>query len=250
MKKFLGSFAAIAVMLFACNSARATLFTVTTTANDGSQSTQTIASSNGTMTPAANGATEWKGSVSQTGSYNMQWDLILDPDPGVSGSIAISNAATTAQTFTLSVSLPISTPPALPPAGSNMFGSSAISVSDADGNGSASLNAPTGGAIYTAFINSPANNQKTLFPVSTSPLPLTVSATPGGVNVASQSFSNGLTTAVASIIGIQHSFVLSAGDSATMNSTFTITAVPEPCTLALAAIGGLGLVAVRRFRRK
>jgi hypothetical protein len=246
MKKFLGSFSAIAVMLFACSSARATLFTVTTTASDGSQSTQTIASNSGTTTTLPDGSQEWKGTATQTGSYTMQWDLLLDPDPSVSGSVALTNASAGTQTFTLNVSLPISGSAA--PAGSSIFGSSAISVSDANGDSTANLNAPAGGAIYTAFVNSPAVNQKTLFPVSTSPLPLAVSI-PGGVNVGSQSFSSGNLTVAASALGIQHSFTLSSGDSATMNSTFTIT-VPEPCTLALAAIGGLGLVAARRSRRK
>lgn len=246
MKKLLGSVSAIAVLFIACSSARATLFTVDVTDANGSHSQQTIASSSGTITDLGNGVQNWKGTVNQTGSYNLQWDLMLDADPSVSGSVALTNASAGTQTFTLNVSLPISPSPS--PAGSNIFGSSAITVSDANGDAAATLNAPAGGAIYTAFINSPAVNQKTLFPVGVAPLPLTVSI-PGGVNVASQTFSTGTTSAAASILGIQHSFTLTAGDSATMNSTFTIT-VPEPCTVALAAIGGLGLLVVRARRRK
>ena len=108
MKKFLGSFSAIAVMLFACNSARATLFTVTTTGPNGT-STQTIASSSGTTTTLPDGVTqEWKGTATSAGSYTMQWDLLLDPDPSISGSIALTNASASTQTFTLNVSQAVS----------------------------------------------------------------------------------------------------------------------------------------------
>ena len=113
MKKLLGFSSAIAFMLLACGTARATLFTVTVKASDGSQSTQTIASNAGTITTLPDGVTQnWKGSATQAGSYTMQWDLLLDPDPSISGSIALTNAAATTQTFTLSVSQPIASTPA------------------------------------------------------------------------------------------------------------------------------------------
>jgi len=240
MKKLLGFSSAIAFMLIACGTARATLFTVTVKAPDGSQSTQTIASNSGTTTTLPDGVTtNWKGTVTQPGAYTMQWDLLLDPDPTISGSIALTNAAASTQTFTLNVSQPIV--PAN--AGSAIIGSSAISVSDANGSGGGTFGAPTGSAVYTAFINS-NSVQKTLFPDPYSKSATTI----GGVAVDSQSFSTGTTNALASIMGIQHSFTLTAGDSATMNSTFTIT-VPEPGTMALAALGALGLVFVRARRK-
>jgi hypothetical protein len=232
-------------MLVACNSALATLFTVDVIAGDGSHTQQNIATSSGTMTPQPNGATEWKGAVVQPGSYTMQWDLVLDPDPSVAGSIALTNTAATTQTFTLNVSQPLAASTA---AGSSISGSSGISLLDANGDSLSTAGAPTGSAIYTAFINSPAVNQKTLFPA---PYTLIKNGTPGGIAVDSQTIASGSTTsAAATIMGIQHSFTLTPGDSATVNSSFIITPVPEPCTVVLAAIGGLGLMAVRYGRRK
>src|SRR5262245_40474544 len=107
MKKILGSFSAIAILLMACSSARATLFTVDVTGSDGSHTTDTMASSSGTITDLPNGVQQWKGTTSKPGSYTLQWDLTLDPDPSVSGSVALTNASATTQTFTLNVSLPI-----------------------------------------------------------------------------------------------------------------------------------------------
>ena len=245
MKKLLGTFSAIAVMLLACNSARATLFTVGVTAADGSTSQQVLASNNvGTITTLPDGVTqEWKATVNQAGSYNLQFDLLLDPDPSISGSVALTNAAGSTQTFTLNVSQSI----ASTPAGSAIFGSSSISIGDANFDSASTVGAPTGSAIYTAFINSNVS-QKTLF---AAPYTLSKNGVPGGTAVDSQTYPPPIatTTAAATTMGIQHSFTLTAGDSATMNSTFTIT-VPEPCTLVLAGLGALGLAAVRFGRRK
>jgi hypothetical protein len=239
MKKLLGFSSAIAVMLFACGSAKATLFTI----SDGSSQQVLASTSVGTVTPQPNGASEWKGSIVQPGSYTLQWDLLLDPDPSVAGAIALTNTSATTQTFTLNVSQPIS--PTVN-AGAAISGSSSITLADANGDTLSTVGAPTGSAIYTAFINSPAVNQRTLF---VAPYTLAKNGTPGGTAADSQSIGAGPgTTAAATIIGIQHSFTLTSGDSATMNSTFAI--VPEPCTMVLAAIGGLGLIAVRRSRRE
>jgi hypothetical protein len=233
---------AMIVVLFAGSSARATLFTIDVTAADGTHSQQVIASSSGTTTTLPDGRQEWQGAVKQAGSYSMEWDLLLDPDPSISGAIAVTNTMAITQTFTLNVSNPVVIPV---PAGSFINGSSAISVADANFTAMSSLNAPPGSAIYTAFINSPAVTQKTMFPA---PYALVANGVPGGVGVDSQSFPLGstTTTAITSIIGIQHSFTLSAGDSATVNSTVAVTPLPtpEPCSIVLAAIGAIGFVFV------
>src|SRR5436190_13598583 len=166
MKKFLGFSSAIGVLLLVCSSARATLFTI-----DAGGTQQVLSSSNvGTVTPQPNGAFEWKGTLVQPGSYTLQFDLLLDPDPSVAGSIALTNTSATTQTFTLNVSQPVS--PTIP-AGSPISGASAISIADANGNGSASLDGPSGGNLYTAFINANVT-QKTLLTASVAPLPLIV----------------------------------------------------------------------------
>jgi hypothetical protein len=228
---------AITVVLFACSSAHATLFTVAVTAADGTQSQQVIASNTGTITTLPDGSQEWQGSVNQTGSYAMQWDLLLNADPSISGSIALTNSAASTQTFSVSVSLPTAQTIA---AGAAEFGSSGISVSDANGDSLSTMGAPTGSAIYTAFINSNVT-QKTLFP---SPYALVMNGVPGGVATDTQSFATGVVSASAAVttIGITHNFTLTGGDSATVNSTFSV--VPEPCGALSAAIGALGLAAV------
>ncbi len=124
---------AIAVLLLACNSARATLFSVTAT-GPGGTSTQNIALGNATILP--DGVTqEFKGVFTQTGSYSLQYDLLLNPDPSVSGSVALTNVANSTQTFTLNVSQSI----ASVPAGSQDFGSSAISLADFNNSGGATV---------------------------------------------------------------------------------------------------------------
>ena len=229
---------AMIVVLIAGSSAQATLFTVDVTAADGTHSQQVISPTASGITTLPDGSWEWRETVNQPGSYFMQFDLLLNPDPSISGSIALSNSSSSTQTFTLNVSNSNS---AALPAGFSISGSSAISVADANGEGNASLTAPPGGAVYSAFINnSPAVTQATLFGA---PYTLAKVGVLGGVAVNAQSISAGLTTTVAATtIGIQHSFMLSGGDSATLNSTFRI--VPEPCSFALAAIGAIALVAV------
>ena len=51
-------------------------------------------------------------------------------------------------------------------------------------------------------------------------------------------------------IGIGHRFTLSPGDSMGASSFFQVEPIPEPSSIVLAVIGGLGLLWVRRRTRK
>ena len=194
-------------------------------ASDGIESTQTIASNSGTITTLPDGVTtNWKGSATQPGSYTMQWDLLLDPDPSISGSIALTNAAASTQTFTLNVSQPIVAATPVQRSSARLR----FPSTDANGSSGGTVGAPSGSAIYTSFINS-NSVQKSCFRIR-------IQQVCDDHRRCGCRFPKLLrratTNALASIMGIQHSFTLTGGDSATMNSTFTITPVPEPGTMA------------------
>jgi hypothetical protein len=230
------------LFVFTCNSARAVLFTLDITRPDGSQIHEVFAQANDSFdgsTSLPNGGEEWKGSDTQIGLFNMQFSLSLYSDPSLTCVIALTNTSDTALTFTPTVLLPT----IFVATGARCFGSSAVSVADSNADGTAVLGAPSGSAIYTALINSgianPGIAEQTLFGA-----PATISVlTTGGVNVDSASFSNTVVTAATIVIGIQHNFSLTPGDTATVNSTFTV--VPEPGGGSLAVMAAVGLVACR-----
>jgi hypothetical protein len=183
------------------------------------------------------------GSHTGTG-YLLDWSGIsLDTDPGVSGNWSVVNTSLVTQTITLSVSVPV-----LPVAPSSlMFGSTTLSVADSNGSGAGVLASFAPLPVYTGLID--------LAPVAATALfadPYTLTAPPGGTIGATASFGvfpgSVPGPAVVNTIGIQHVFTLTAGDRATLNSTFWLIAVPEPGTLVLLVTGLLGLGVVGRRR--
>ena len=177
-------------------------------------------------------------------AWDITWqDVSIDIDPGVNGVFSVTNNLAVVQTFTLIVDAPVL--PVLP--SSLMFGSSSITVADANFSGSATLstvNAPPT-AMYNGRIDLVAVTPSTN--LYSSPFTLSV-ATGGGTNSATQSFGvfpgSVPGPAVAGFLGIQHVFTLTPGDTATFNSTFHVI-VPEPGALALLGLG-LAVLIVRR----
>lgn len=183
------------------------------------------------------------GSHSGSG-YVFEWSGVsLDTDPGVSGNWAVTNTSLVTQTMILAVILPV-----LPVAPSSlMFGSTSVTVADANFDGIGTLTSLAPLPVYTGLIDA--------LPVAATALlahPYVLAAPPGGTIGATASFGVFPGTvpgpAVVGSIGIQHVFTLTPGDRATFNSTFFLIAVPEPGTLALLVTGlvGLGMVGRRR----
>lgn len=180
-----------------------------------------------------------------TTNWTLAWqDVSFDIDPGVSGNWALTNNTAGPQIFTVSVMVPVLavTPSSL------MFGSSSITVSDANFSGSATLSTVGASALYYGTIDTVAVGASALY----SPAYSLTAGSPGGTNSQTQSFGvfpgSVAGPAVVGFIGIQHTFSLTAGDRATFDSTFHLIPVPEPGTLALATIGlaGIGIMGRRR----
>ena len=179
----------------------------------------------------------WSGTWS-TAMWDASWNLVLDPDPGISGVIGLTNNGAMMQAMTFNVSMATI---GFYPTGSFMTGSSAITVTDANFNSTATMSTQTGVAIYTALIDGtqliPSGE---LFPDAYS---LTATGL-GAANSANSSFTSTTPMHLASSMGINHLFNLTPGDNATVNSTFYV--IPEPMTISLLGLGGLALLKRRR----
>src|SRR5262245_12818835 len=170
-------------------------------------------------------------------------DLNLDTDPAVNGVVAVENNAAVTQQFTLTFTL--LTAPVLP--SSLTGGSVAGGVTDNNGNG-ATLSTIPGSALYTARID--GVGFQTLFPDPTSvsvvnPFESADLVPPGAFGVPIP-FLPGPN--VATSIGIQYNFALTAGDAASFTGVFDVEPIPEPGTAALfgLGLGGLALLGRRR----
>lgn len=166
----------------------------------------------------------------------------LKEDPFVTNNITLTNLSGVTQTFVVTVLLPITAFPY----DATIASSIGVTVTDSNNNGTvtASSVSPTG--IYSGTVN--GSTVITMMPHTT-----TVScATSGCSTTASDNtyvpqYAAGPGTA--NSIGIALRFSLTPFDSIGITSRFEIINVPEPSTLALFAMGILGVAFVRRVVR-
>ena len=167
------------------------------------------------------------------------WSVTLNPDPTVTGFLALQNNLQNPQTFSVTFLLPIV------PQGPQVQISGSIggSVTDANGNGATLTNlAPT--SIYNAQID--AVTVKTLLndPQSFSAGAFG-STTWGGVGFGPTTLGQSANSSIA----INVIFTLSPGDLASFTSVFNVIAVPEPATLAMMTAGLAGLLIIGKRHR-
>jgi hypothetical protein len=192
-----------------------------------------------------NGTYDYNGMMDMPnmGMWTVSWDMTVKEDPWINALIGVTNNTAVTQTFTFEVMLPVA--PALSSPtyhGGSMQGG----ITDATTNGSnATLTNVPGLALYIGKID--GVGVLDLYP---DPPGISVSAPFDGGSANILAVSDGLpgptlgSGDVNNSIAIQHSFTLTAGDTATMSSYFIV--VPEPGTLSLLGLGGLALMRRRR----
>jgi len=162
------------------------------------------------VTVNGDGTKTLSGHMSMANVWDFMWTLTTNLDPFVTLHTVITNTNASTQTFGVATSASVF-PPITP--SSRMGGDIHATVYDLNSDGSASLSAPTTGAIYDARID--GTSVKTMIPPGNG---LTYSGTPGGSAsfVIPPTFGMpGITDpgpAVNSSIGIVDIFQLSGGD--------------------------------------
>ena len=191
-----------------------------------------------TTTPSltVQGAFESGSNSIEVGADLIQVVLCVKPDPFITSSFTITNSSSATQTFSFLSTLPVS--PAIP-SPTVMNGHISGTVTDANSSGSALVSTNGSAPLYQGWIDGGVVGTTALYsdPSSwgTGTIPyVSFASLPGG--------------AVASAIGIQINFTLSAGDSVTLDSFFEVLPVPEPASAGLVAIASAGLALLHRRR--
>ena len=209
-------------------------FEVTFTGGNETMSGQ--ASSMGSMTYLGNNIYHTAGFAAVSAGY-LEWDALIDPDPFINGTFSITNTESFTQTFEVLFNLNSS----VQFAQSMMNGSFAGTLTDANGDGTASIGRTSGSAgFYSAFID--GNLVRSLGSSAYS----YSGAAFGSTQVGPESFAPTTGPALNTTIGLQFRFTLSAGDSVSFSSLFNVVDVPAPGALAL--LGAIGAINSRRRR--
>ena len=201
------------------------------------QNDSVVANADGSFTLLGN---QQGGSFNGGAVWDFTWDLTLNQDPSIIGALTLTNLTTTTRNFNLTFVLPVT--PAFSP---SMFGGALDAVLiDANGDRSATL-APT--AVSPSIYRGQIDGITAL-----SLFALNLTCTGSGPGCVTGSYEDagfpGLTLAgpgVSSTISTLLSFSLTAGDSVTFHTNFTVEPVPLPAALPL-MLGGLALVLRRR----
>jgi hypothetical protein len=186
------------------------------------------------------------------------WTIDLKEDPFVTNNLTITNTGPVTSTFVATVMLPI---PAF--AYNTVIASSiGFTVTDSNSDGAIFFDAAAASTVYNGFVGFPVST--TLLgmdptfmlgaPTATFPVnalsdcfpPIGTGCSATGTNGVA---SLGVAPGVATVIGLTLAFQLGAGDSVGITSRFEIAnVVPEPTTLSLLGVAGLGVVALARRR--
>jgi hypothetical protein len=181
------------------------------------------------------------GSGLTIGSLTLDsWTMTFDTDPSIAGVVAVTNNLNITQHFTLIFTLPV----AAIPGSSLTRGSVGGSVTDSANSDTATVAAPAGSAIYTSMIDGVLQTQLYADP-SSFLAPVDISGNVPATSFGSPVYLPG--PAVATTIGIQLDFTLTAGDSASFTSNHIVLPVPEPAPATMMLLG-LGALALRRRR--
>lgn len=178
------------------------------------------------------------GATTAAGQYAIGWNLLVNPDPFIDGSITVTNLSSSAQNFTVNLSLPVT--PAFGPG--LMGGSIDATVTDLNNSGSATLQ-PQGGASNPIYFGRIDGSSVLLMFAQV----LNCSGVGCSANSGEAQMPPSIPVAgVNSSIGTRLVFNLSAGDSVTFATHFEVTPVPLPASAWLLGSAVLGLAGARR----
>jgi hypothetical protein len=223
----------------------------------GSDSPDTVwldSGSGGTWTYAS-GTLTMDNSVITTANIpgTQESGLVINPDPSINFGFGVSNTGSVTQQYSFTFPMPAAALSVnLPPGLYNVSATFGNTLTASPGD-TAVFSLPDGSTSYMqSFINS--LDAGVDIASGTDNPEQEVGGSSGNTQTFSFSPSTGqfLVSSTGTTMSVTTTFDLSPGDSASFSGSFTVTATPEPSTLALGLMAALGFAAMAvrsRYRR-